>query len=235
MTSPRLLPCGDSAFSVDFGNVIDLEVNGRVHQLDQALTQAAIPGVIETVPTYHALMIHFDPLRTDLALLEVEILRLSEQFQMANPAPRVWDVPVVYDGADLLAVAEHTTLSPDEVVQAHTSPVYTVMMIGFMPGFSYLGGLDPRLQMPRRDTPRKRIPGSSISIGGAQTAIGTVPGPSGWHLLGHTPVLPFKPDRMPVFLFEAGDRIHFRPISSTEGDRLSIEAEANATIACLNS
>jgi KipI family sensor histidine kinase inhibitor len=112
------------------------------------------------------------------------------------------------------------------VIEAHTAVVYTVMMIGFLPGFAYLGGLDPRLARPRRSVPRPRIPANSISIGGAQTAVGTVEGPSGWHLIGRTPARAFQRGREPVFLFEQGDEIVFAPIGATEFDRLSAAAAA---------
>jgi len=232
--APRILPCGDAAISVDFGNVIDLAVNGRVMALDRALAADPVPGVVETVPTYRALMVLFDPLVTDVEALSDHVLALATRAGAKPAVPRRWRVPVAYGGAhgeDLDDIAAFAGLSPAAFVEAHVAPVYTVMMIGFMPGFSYLGGLDPCLARPRRDTPRARVPASSISIGGAQTAIGSVAGPSGWHLIGRTPARPFVLHRDPVFLFGAGDEIVFAPISDAEWRSLSSAAADGAQVA----
>lgn len=234
MTAPRILPCGDAALSVDFGNVIDLGVNAQVMALDRALAADPVPGVVETVPTYRALMVQFDPLATDYDALCRHLLALAARSTVGTGAARRWRVPVAYGGdhgEDLAGIAAHAGLSPAALVEAHAAPVYTVMMIGFMPGFSYLGGLDPRLARPRRDTPRLRVPASSVSIGGAQTAIGSVEGPSGWHLIGRTPARPFVLGRDPVFLFGAGDEIVFAPISDAEWRQLSGKAATGAPVA----
>lgn len=227
MTAPRLLPCGDAAISVEFGDTIDPAVNARVMALDRALTAAALPGIVECVPTYRALMVHLDPLVTDHDALCARILDLAARpADHAAPARR-WRVPVAYGGdhgIDLPAIATHAGLTPAQFVEAHAAPLYRVMMIGFLPGFAYLGGLPPALACPRRDTPRPRIPAASISIGGAQTAIGSVEGPSGWHLIGRTPARSFAPGRDPVFLFGPGDEILFAPVSATEWDRLAARA-----------
>lgn len=227
MTAPRLLPCGDAGLSVDFGNVIDLDVNSRVMALDQALWADPVPGLVETVPTYRALLVQFDPVTTDHDALCRHLLDLAARPAADRGTARRWRVQVAYGGdhgVDLAEIAAHAGLSPAAFVEAHAAPVYRVMMIGFMPGFSYLGGLDPRLARPRRDTPRPRVPASSVSIGGAQTAIGSVEGPSGWHLIGRTPALPFVRTRDPVFLFGAGDEIVFAPISAAEWSALAARA-----------
>ncbi len=234
MTALRLLPCGDTAVSVDFGNVIDLAVNARVMALDRALAADPPPGVVETVPTYRALLVQFDPLATDYEALCAHILALAALGSATAALPRRWRVPVAYGGehgTDLEAMVAHAGLSPAAFIEAHIAPVYTVMMIGFLPGFSYLGGLDPRLARPRRDTPRARVPASSVSIGGAQTAVGSVEGPSGWHLIGRTPALPFVLHRDPVFLFGAGDEIRFAPVSDAEWRDLSSRASEGAPVA----
>lgn len=233
MTGPRILACGDAAISVDFGNVIDLAVNARIMALDRALAAEPVPGVVETVPTYSALLVHFDPLTTDYAALCARVLALARGDRAELAPARRWKVPVAYGGdlgADLDDLAAHAGMSPAACVEAHIAPVYTVMMIGFMPGFSYLGGLDPRLARPRRATPRPRVPASSVSIGGAQTAVGSVEGPSGWHLVGRTPALVFDRTRELAFLFEAGDEIVFSPISTAEWHRLSALAGDGAMI-----
>ncbi|WP_323040188.1 5-oxoprolinase subunit PxpB [Gemmobacter sp.] len=234
MTAPRILPCGDAALSVDFGNVIDLGVNAQVMALDRALAADPVPGVVETVPTYRALMVQFDPLATEYDALCRHLLALAARTTAGTATARRWRVPVAYGGdhgEDLASIAAYAGLSPAAFVEAHAAPVYTLMMIGFMPGFSYLGGLYPRLARPRRDTPRLRVPASSVSIGGAQTAIGSVEGPSGWHLIGRTPALPFVLGRDPVFLFGAGDEIVFAPISGAEWRQLSDKAARGAPVA----
>lgn len=233
MTVPRLLYCGDTAISVDFGNVIDVDVNARVQALDAALAADPFPGVVETVPTYRALMVHFDPVTADIEGLGARLMTLCAGLDISARNPRRWRVPVAYGGEhgeDLPDMAAFCGLSVAEFVEAHTAPVYTVMMIGFLPGFSYLGGLDSRLARPRRDIPRARIPASSISIGGAQTAVGSVEGPSGWHLIGRTPALPFLPHRNPIFLFDAGDEICLHPVSDREWQDLAGRAADGATV-----
>jgi len=232
--APRILPCGDCAISVDFGNVIDVDVNDSVRRLDVALAGTGVPGLVETVPTYRALMVHFNPLTTDYEALCRIILDLAAQIGGAGEARRRWRVPVVYGGdfgIDLEDMAAFAGLSVPDFIEAHAAPVYTVMMIGFLPGFSYLGGLDPQLQRPRRDVPRLKVPASSVSIGGAQTAIGSIECPSGWHLIGRTPAIPFLRGRDPVFLFDAGDEICLRPMAVSDWDRLAARAaEGDAVV-----
>ena len=231
---PRLLPCGESAVSVEFGDRIDAALNARVMALDDVLRARALPGIIETVPTYRALLVHIDPLVVDYDALCATLLSLARHPVPARRAQRRWRVPVVYGGAfgeDLDLVARHCGLSPEGLIAAHAAALYTVYMVGFLPGFSYLGGLDPRLAVPRRAEPRQRVPASSVSIGGAQTAIGSVEGPSGWHLIGRTPVRAFQRGRAPVFLFAPGDEITFVPTPAEDWAALDAAAAAGAPVA----
>ncbi len=233
---PRLSPCGDGAVSVEFGDVVDPDLNGLVLALDAALARDPPHGLIETVPTYRSLLIQFDPVETDYAALERRLLALCRKLEPQTIAARRWRVPVLYGGdagIDLGDLAAAHGLSEEDVVRLHSAAVYRVYMIGFMPGFAYLGGLDPRLHRPRRPEPRLVIPAQSISIGGAQTAISTVEGPSGWHLIGRTPVRGFQRGREPVFLFEAGDEIVFVPITAVEWDALDRAAAAGEPVAQL--
>ncbi|MGW9332510.1 5-oxoprolinase subunit PxpB [Bosea sp. NPDC055594] len=225
--APRLLACGDAALSVEFGNQIDKGLNDRVLALDAALTKAAIPGLVEMVPTYRSLLVCYDPIETDIEDLKQRILALSESVADHPRRVRRWRVPVVYGdafGPDLKAVAERHGMTPDEVIALHAGATYRVYMIGFMPGFAYLGGLDVRLETPRRLQPRLKTPAQSVSIGGAQAAISSVEAPSGWHLLGRTPARSFMPGRDPAFLFAAGDEIRFEPISPQHWDELDAAA-----------
>ncbi|SFB73925.1 sensor histidine kinase inhibitor, KipI family [Bosea sp. CRIB-10] len=224
--SPRLLACGDAALSVEFGNEIDEGLNDRVLALDAALGKAAIPGLVETVPTYRSLLACYDPV-TDVDGLKQRILALSGDAADEPRRIRRWRVPVVYGGAfgpDLDAVAERHGMTPDEVIALHAGATYRVYMIGFMPGFAYLGGLDARLETPRRLQPRLKTPAQSVSIGGAQAAISSVEAPSGWHLLGRTPARSFMPGRDPGFLFAAGDEIRFEPTPPKHWDELDAAA-----------
>ena len=232
--SPRILPCGDCAVAIEFGDCIEAGINARVVAFDRAVREANLPGVVECVPTYRSLLVHLDPLTADHASLFETLHALALNTRAHAASTRRWTVPVIYGGAfgeDIGALADHSGLRTEEVIALHSGAVYRVYMVGFMPGFTYLGGLDPQLAMPRRHTPRTRIPGGSISIGGAQTAIGAAPSPSGWHLIGHTPIRCFQPGRKPVFLFEAGDEVVFQPTPKSDWERLASEAAAGATLA----
>ena len=234
---PTIRHCGDTALSVDFGDRINLVITRRVMALDAALADLALPGVIEMTPTYRALTVHVDPLTVDHARLQEEILALCSQPLTDATTGSLWRVPVIYGGAfgtDLALVAANAGLSQEDVITKHVAPLYTVAMVGFLPGFSYLSGLDPKLATPRRVEPRLRIPASSVSIGGGQTAISSVEGPSGWHVIGRTPVRPFHPDREPAFLFAPGDRIRFEPVAAAEWESLDLRATQGNIVAWTN-
>ena len=234
MTYPRVLPLGEAALSVEFGDRIDAALNARVHALAATLAAAPLPGQIETVPSYRALLVAFDPDRADLAAARERLAELSVgPLGHTGPARR-WRVPVVYGGAagpDLDAIAAHAGLAPEVYAKRHAAGRYRVHMIGFQPGFCYLGGLDPVLAMPRRAEPRASIPARSISVGGMQTAIGTVAGPSGWHVIGCTPVRSFDIARDPVFLFGPGDGIELRRVGPDEAEALERTAAAGGLVA----
>ena len=224
---PRLLAAGDTALTVELGNAVDPRINARVLSLDRALAAVALPGIVETVPTYRSLQIHFDPDRLDVDALRRMIERLATALDDEPPPGRLWTVPVAYGGEhgiDLGSVAERTGLSTEEVIARHLAGDYRVYMIGFQPGFTYLGGLDPKLHLPRRETPRLKTPAGTISIGGIQAAVASIEAPSGWHLLGRTPVRAFDPARADPFLFRAGDRIRFQRIADSDYERLAADA-----------
>ena len=230
----RLLDFGDTALTVEFGSVIDSRLNARVLALDATLARETPRGLIETVPTYRSLLVIFDPLVVDLPALKARIRELARAAVPARQATRRWRVPVVYGGefgADLEGVADRHGLASEELVRKHQAATYTVAMIGFMPGFAYLSGLDVALATPRRPEPRQMVPAQSVSIGGAQCAISTVEGPSGWHMLGRTPVRGFMPGRDPVFLYEPGDEVRFERIGSDEWAPLEARAAAGEPVA----
>ncbi|MBU2583292.1 MAG: 5-oxoprolinase subunit PxpB [Alphaproteobacteria bacterium] len=217
---PKFLACGDSALSVEFGDTIDIEVNARVLTLDRSVSRQPIAGITETVPTYRSLLIHYDPLQTTFAELQRDLLpRLKTEDLSGIATNRAWSVPVVYGGEfgiDLEMIAIEKQITTAELIERHSTRDYRVCMIGFMPGFAYLGGLDERLATPRRKQPRPAAPRGTISIGGEQTALQSVPGPSGWHWIGRTPLDVYAPDRNPMCLLEPGDIIRFYPIERRE-------------------
>jgi KipI family sensor histidine kinase inhibitor len=216
---PRLLPSGDSAITVEFSKNIDDVANRRVLALDRVLRDAPIDGVTEAVPTYRSLLVHYDPARIDFDTLGARLVALSQvptPTQTAQKARR-WRIPVSYggeNGIDLEDVAKALSTTPDEIVAKHVAGQYRVAMIGFSPGWSYLSGLDKSLHMSRRQNPRVLTPAGTISIGGVQTGIQCLAAPSGWHLLGRTPVRTYQLHRDPIFLLEPGDHVTFFPIDA---------------------
>ena len=232
--SPRILPSGDTALVVEFGRSIDPAVNRQVLNLDRSVTSEAIAGVAETVPTYRSLLVHYDPVRIGYAALSEKLLALAQLPVPAETAVRRWRVPVVYGGdygVDLDDVARRHDISTAEVIAKHSGSEYRVAMIGFTPGFAYLSGLDPSIATPRRESPRNETPPGTISIGGVQACVQCLAAPSGWHLLGRTPVRTFHPHRDPVFLMEPGDAVSFHAIDAKDFDVLDRAAERGEIVA----
>jgi KipI family sensor histidine kinase inhibitor len=231
--SARILACGDSALTVELGSTIDAATHDRVIALEAILARAG-PPVVETVPSYCSLLVHYDAAAVTFSELSARIRSLSEQLPAARTEGRLWEFPVVYGGQfgiDLQAVAYRHGMSAEEVVARHSRATYRVYMIGFVPGFSYLGGLDPALATPRLDTPRRATPAGSISIGGMQAAVGSLPAPSGWHLVGRTPARTFMAGRDPVCLLAPGDHVTFRPIEPDGWQPLALAAQTGAPVA----
>lgn len=232
--SPRILPSGDTALIVEFGRSIDPAVNRQVLALDRTVASEAIAGVIETIPTYRSLLVHYDPVQVGFAALSETLLSLARLPVPAESVVRRWRVPVVYGGdygADLDDVARAHHISTSEVIAKHTGSEYRVAMIGFTPGFAYLSGLDPAIATPRRESPRTETPPGTISIGGVQACVQCLAAPSGWHLLGRTPVRTFHPHRDPVFLMEPGDAVSFHAVAAGEFAALDRAAERGEIIA----
>jgi KipI family sensor histidine kinase inhibitor len=231
---PRLLASGDSAITVEYSHDIDDAANQRVLALDRALASEPIVGVIEAVPTYRSLLVHYDPVQIDYDTVGRRLLALAQSPADAESNARRWRIPVAYGGEhgiDLEDVAKSLNATPDEIVARHIAGKYRVAMIGFTPGWSYLSGLDKSLHMPRRQNPRLLTPAGTISIGGVQTGVQCLAGPSGWHLLGRTPVRTYQLHRDPIFLLEPGDYVTFSPIDAkifAEQDRA---AEAGKIVA----
>src|SRR5450631_1659359 len=195
LSPPRLLPSGDNAITVEFSRDIDDAANQRVLALDAMLAREAIAGVTETVPTYRSLLVHYDPEQVDFDSLGEKLVALAQLPVPPVTKTRRWRIPVAYGGehgVDLEDVARTLNSTPDSIVARHVAGDYRVAMIGFTPGWSYLSGLDASLQMPRLQNPRLVTPAGTISIGGVQTGVQCLAGPSGWHLLGRTAVRTYQ-------------------------------------------
>lgn len=195
-----------------FGDRIEQACNDRVHAAAQALRNPAIPGLLELVPAYATLAIHYDPGAVD-SFMDAIVERLSSAKMVASIVePRLVDVPVCYDeefGVDLDAASTGLGLSIDELVSRHSAGSYRVAMLGFAPGFPYLLGLDSSLHLPRRSQPRLHVPAGSVAIGGAQTGIYPSELPGGWHLIGRTPLRLFDALHDPPQRLNPGDRVRF--------------------------
>jgi len=236
LSAPRILPSGDSAITVEFSRDIDDGANKRVLALDRTLANEPVPGVTETVPTYRSLLVHYDPLLVDFDTLREKLLALANLPVPSTIKTRRWRIPVVYGGEhgiDLEDVAKTLKTTPDDIVARHVRGDYRVAMIGFTPGWSYLSGLDNSLHMPRRQNPRLLTPAGTISIGGVQTGVQCLAGPSGWHLLGRTAVRTYQLHRDPIFLLEPGDHVTFSPVDAktfAEQDRAAEGGEIVAEL-----
>jgi len=211
----RFLSVGDRALAVEFGDVIDRGLSREVLRLDRVIRAAAPAGVTETVPTFRSLLVHYDPLSTSRAALEQAIAELLDRDEGAAAGARLWHIPVCYSGEfapDLAEVARLTRLAAAEIVRLHSGARYHVYMLGFLPGFPYMGDLPSELALPRRADPRVRVRAGSIAIATTLTAIYPYESPGGWHLIGSTPIRFFDPDRDPPSLLAAGDAVVFDPI-----------------------
>jgi KipI family sensor histidine kinase inhibitor len=224
----RTVSAGDSAIIVEFEERIDPRVNARAIAFAEALQAAHIAGVRDVVPTYRSVAIYYDPLRTDSRALMSQIEhaagRPTPESSVARAPVRI---PVCYGGElgpDLAGVAAFGKMSEDDVVVVHSAPTYRVFMLGFVPGFAYLGIVDDRIAMPRHSSPRVRVPLGSVGIAGVQTGIYPAETPGGWQLIGRTPIKPFDPAREQPFLMKAGDSVQFYPIDRAEYDRMRSDA-----------
>ena len=222
-----IYPLSESAVTVEFGNTIDETLMNRINRFNQLLHQKPFPGLYDTVPAYTTLTVFFDPFKL---ILQNELPGKSCFEKVSNYLQQVRDdgepssasetdiigIPVCYGGSlgpDLEYVAEFHHLTDDEVISLHSSAVYKVYMIGFIPGFAYMGGLPDKLDTPRKDMPRKAVPAGAVGIAGKQTGIYPLETPGGWQIIGQTPVKLFDENRQPPALLKAGDRIRFEAIS----------------------
>ncbi|MDD3218849.1 MAG: 5-oxoprolinase subunit PxpB [Lachnospiraceae bacterium] len=231
MQDIRILTAGDSAILLEFGNEISPDINRRITNLVQLMKEQHVEGVVDVIPAFCSLLVSYDP----RIITYEEIKTRMEQLLRVDTASeenekRVIEIPVCYGGEygpDMDTVAKHANMTPKEVIALHSSKDYLIYMLGFLPGFSYLGGLDERLHTPRLANPRIKISAGSVGIGGSQTGIYPLDSPGGWQLIGMTPVKTYDPDREVPILFEAGDYIRFVPVDEAEYDRIKELVERN--------
>jgi inhibitor of KinA len=211
----RFLPAGESALVVEFGARIDQALNDQVRALDRALAANPIAGVVETVPTYRSLMVHFDPRLLSTAALVERIQSLEVEAPIEEQPPHHWLIPVCYEppyAEDLGEVAAALGLSAQRVAELHAGATYRVYMYGFAPGYVFLGGLPAELAISRRPVPRPPVAPGAVLIAGGQALIASIAMPTGWYDIGRTPAALFDPQRRPPFLIEIGDMVTFEPI-----------------------
>ncbi|MDW7672319.1 MAG: 5-oxoprolinase subunit PxpB [Bacillota bacterium] len=220
LTPGKILTAGDSAVVMEFGNEISEAISSRVRAMQLVLEKKAVNGITELVPTYRSLMIHYNPRIMPYKDLCDQLKLLAEQLEdMELPAPEVIEIPTLYggeSGPDLGTVARHNHLTAEEVIEIHSSRDYLIYMLGFTPGFPYLGGMDSRIATPRLANPRTKIKGGSVGIAGSQTGIYSIDSPGGWQIIGWTPVPLFEATAQNPFLLKAGHYIRFKPISSED-------------------
>lgn len=224
----RFLDAGDTAVTVEFGDGVDPVFLAAVAALDRsvqlAMAAGQLHGVVETVPTFRSLTLIYDPLQTRRAEIDpVLVTLLAQPVGASTLSGRRWQLPVCYGGEfgpDLEPMADATGLSPSELVALHAANIYSVYMLGFLPGFPFMGDLPERLSLPRRPEPRLRVPAGSVATAGRLTAIYPWESPGGWHLLGRCPVPLFSPAWAGAALFLPGDRVGFHAVDRLEFERL---------------
>jgi KipI family sensor histidine kinase inhibitor len=217
------LPVGDTAFAIEFGARIDPLLNAMVHRAAAVLAADAAEGVIETVPTFRSLLVHYDPRLTSAAALQQRFEALDLGTVEAATPTRIWHLPVLYGGEagpDLDTVAAEVGLGAAELIALHAGTVYHVYVQGFLPGFAYLGDLPEKLELPRLETPRVRVPAGSVAIAQRMTGVYPVESPGGWRLLGNTPLRFFDPAKTPPTLLAPGDGVRFVPVDAGEHARV---------------
>jgi len=217
---PRFLLAGDRGFLVEFGASIDPKINQKVRQIFLSLEKTPIDGVSEIIPTYRSILIFYNPSLSNPERLKQEIVDREKSFNTWEiPPPETIEIPVCYGGnfgPDLAFVAQHNKLTPEEVIQIHTSGTYLIYMLGFTPGFPFLGGLSEKLFTPRLENPRQLVPAGSVGIANNQTGIYPIDSPGGWQLIGKTPIKLYDPTGAPPILLRAGNCLKFKQISKKE-------------------
>ena len=227
----RFLPAGDAAVVVEFGDHVSRILNDRVLRLNARVRAANPRGLVETVPTFRSLMIHYDPLVTGSANLISAIKNLLDSGGGETKHLKLWRIPACYAAThapDLAEVAQRTGLGTEEVIRLHSGMRFHVYMLGFVPGYPYMGDLPDALVLPRRVDPRIRVPPGSIAIATGLTAIYPLESPGGWHLIGATPIRLFNPRWPRPALLGPGDAVRFEPITVREFDAIHAATATDA-------
>lgn len=227
----KFLPAGDQSLVMEFGNTISPEINGRIRNMVKAIDNSSVEGITELIPTYRSLQIFYNPLKIDYASLLSILENLENSLgDEADSSYRIFEIPTIYGGEygpDIDFVAEDNNLSVKKVIEIHSSRDYLIYMLGFTPGFSYLGGMDERIATPRLENPRTRIPAGSTGIAGSQTGIYPIDSPGGWQLIGRTPIKLYNPEDDPPVLLKAGDYVRFKPVDEEEYRRIKDLVDRN--------
>lgn len=216
----KCLPAGDKAVVMEFGNEISKEINAKIRNLVKFADEAKIEGIEEILPTYRSVQIMYDPLKIDYSELVKNLEMLSSKtVEGQKETIKIVEIPTLYGGEygpDINFVAEHNNITTDEVIEIHTGTDYLVYMLGFTPGFTYLGGMSEKISTPRLASPRTKIPAGSVGIAGSQTGMYPSETPGGWQLIGRTPVKLYDPKKEPPVLLSAGDYVRYVSISEQE-------------------
>ena len=225
----RFLLSGDRGLLVEYGDGISPQINRKVRKMAMALEQTRPKGVLEVIPTYRSLLIVYEPLDSDPVSIQYSLEELEKRIdKLTLPPPKTIEIPVCYGaefGPDIENVAKKHDLRVEDVIRIHSEPDYLIYMIGFTPGFPFLGGLPEILHTPRLVTPRTHVPEGSVGIADAQTGVYPIASPGGWQLIGRTPLKLFSPDKTDPFLYQTGDLIHFKPISVEAFHRIRREGK----------
>jgi inhibitor of KinA len=223
----RILACGDTALTIEFGEAIDRHLSALVLALADRMDRQAIVGVVELVPTFRSLMVHYDPILLPQAELKRRLVPLLAGLEAAQEAKRRWRIPACYHESlapDLSEVAQRTGLTPANVVERHSATTFHVYMVGFLPGYPYMGDLPPELVLPRRENPRTAVPPGSVAIATTQTAVYTLESPGGWHLIRRTPALLWDARQARPAILAAGDKVVFEPVSVADYESMLARA-----------
>lgn len=228
MADFRILKAADSALVIEFGSTIDRKISDRVLALAETLEQANLPGVTEVIATFRSLSINYDSLITTGNELEQAVHAFVNQSTRASGGKRLWQIPVCYEpefAPDIEEIAKAAKLSAQEVVSLHSGTQYHVYMIGFVPGFPYMGDVPDKLRFPRRSDPRTRVPPGSVAIATSMTAVYPYESPGGWHLIGTTPVRFFDAASARGALLGPGDAVKFNPVAPADFERIKLAVQ----------
>ncbi|MDD2958158.1 MAG: 5-oxoprolinase subunit PxpB [Lachnospiraceae bacterium] len=224
MDEIKILTAGDSAILLEFPQKITPAINQRITAVMQLMREQHIEGVVDVIPAFCSLLVNYDPRIISYEEITERMHQLLKiEISAGEDRKRIIEIPVCYGGVygpDMETVARLAKMTPEQVIELHSSRDYLIYMLGFLPGFSYLGGLDERLHTPRLANPRIKISAGSVGIGGSQTGIYPLDSPGGWQLIGMTPVKTYDPGREVPILFEAGDYIRFVPVTEKEYFRI---------------